>query len=320
VTAFHETVRCWQRDQPLGLRATSTHDSKRSEDVRARLTVISERVDEWIAQVTAWHERVADLRSDGQPDANFEYYLYQTLVGAWPLSRERAHTHAEKAMREAKLFTNWTTPSAEYEHAVHRFVDGLYDEDRFVREVDAFVAMLHPGDWHKSLAQLLLKITTPGVPDFYQGAHGWLLSVSDPDNRQPVDYGPLRGALAALDTLSAEEVAARMDEGLPKLWITRRGLALRARHPGLDPSASYEPLTVRGGEEASRIVAFLRGGGVAIVVPTRAPVSGWCDARVDLPEGTWTDVLDDRELPGGEQPVRALWRTFPVALLERRAA
>jgi (1->4)-alpha-D-glucan 1-alpha-D-glucosylmutase len=320
VDAFHAAVRRWQDDQPAGLRATSTHDSKRAEDVRARLTVISERVDDWIAQVTTWHERTADFRIDGEPDANFEYYLYQTLVGAWPLSRERAHQHAEKATREAKLFTNWTTPSAEYERAVHHLIDRLYEDARFGREMNAFVAALHPADWHKCLAQLLLKITVPGVPDFYQGSAGWLLSVSDPDNRRPVDYGPLRAMLESLDTLTPHEVRARMDEGLPKAWITARGLALKRHHPGLAPLASYDPLPVHGGPEASHIVAFLRGGDIAVVVPTRAPAQGWCHARVTLPAGTWTDVLTDGEVPGGDQPVRALWHTFPVALLERRAA
>jgi (1->4)-alpha-D-glucan 1-alpha-D-glucosylmutase len=320
VTAFHHTVRRWQAEQPLGLRATSTHDAKRGEDVRARLTMIAERVEPWMAQVTAWHERLAPLRIDGQPDANFEYYLYQSLVGAWPVSRDRTHEHAEKAMREAKLFTNWATPSPEYERAVHRFVNGLFDDGRFATEVEGLVATLHPGAWHKSLAQVLLKITTPGVPDFYQGAaHGWLLSLSDPDNRRPVDHEPLAAALASLDGLSAEDVAGRMAQGLPKLWVTTRALALRARHPGLDPSASYEPIAVRGGEEAENVVAFVRGREVAVLVPTRGPASGWNEARVDLPSGTWTDVLTDRQVQGGEQPVRELWRIFPVALLERRA-
>jgi len=318
VTVFHDAVRRWQREQPLGLRNTSTHDSKRSEDVRARLTVISERVEPWIAQVTSWHEQFDTLRIDGQPDTNFEYYLYQTLVGAWPLSRERAHVHAEKAAREAKLFTNWTTPSPEYEQALHRFIDGLYDNARFVSEVETFVGSLHPGDWHKALAQVVLKITTPGVPDFYQGAFGWMLTVSDPDNRRAVDYEPLQAALESLDNLAPEEIAARIDEGLPKLWIARRALELKRRHPGLAATASYEPLAVSGGDNASHVVAFLRGGEIAVVVPVRTAWNGG-QVLVNLPAGTWTDVLTNRDLSGGEQSVCALWRTFPVALLERRA-
>ena len=111
-----------------------------------------------------------------------------------------------------------------------------------------------------------------------------------------------------------------MDEGLPKTWITARSLALKRRHPGLAPLASYDPLVVHGGPDAPHVVAFLRGGDVAVVVPTRAPAHGWCQTRVTLPAGTWTDVLTDCEVPGGDQPLRALWQTFPVALLERRAA
>lgn len=320
IDAFHQAVSRWQTEQPFGLRGTSTHDSKRSEDVRARLTVLSEQVDIWARQVAAWKARADPLRIDGQPDAGFEYYLYQTLVGAWPLSRERAHTHAEKAAREAKLFTNWTTPSPEYERAVHRFVDGLYDDATFVGQLEAFVATLHPADWHKALAQLLLKITVPGVPDFYQGAHGWLLTLADPDNRTPVDFGPLRDGLSASANQPIEEVAARMDEGLPKLWITTRALDLRRRNEDLAPTAAYKPLAVTGDSADGSVLAFQRGQSVAVVVPTRTFHREWTGVDVHLPAGSWRDVLTDRRLEGGEQPVADLWGTFPVSLLERTSS
>jgi (1->4)-alpha-D-glucan 1-alpha-D-glucosylmutase len=320
VDAFHQTVARWQAEQPFGLRASSTHDSKRSEDVRARLTVLSENVDAWMQQASAWRARTDALRIDHQPDAGFEYYLYQTLVGAWPLSRERAHAHAEKAVREAKLFTNWTTPSPEYERAVHRLVDGLYDDEGFIGEVEAFVASLHPADWHKALAQLLLKITIPGVPDFYQGAHGWLLTLADPDNRTLVEYEPLCRGLSACAIATPEEVAARMDEGLPKLWITMRALGLRHRHDDLAPKAAYRPLPVSADGTDAHALAFQRGQSVAVVVPTRTFDRSWAGVRVSLPAGSWRDVLTDRTLDGGDQPVEDLWRTFPVALLERADA
>ena len=119
-----------------------------------------------------WHEQFDTLRIDGQPDTNFEYYLYQTLVGAWPLSRERAHTHAEKAAREAKVFTDWRRHHRNTSRQCTTSSTDSYDDTRFIGEVEAFVDSLHPGDWHKALAQLLLKMTMPGVPDFYQGVSG----------------------------------------------------------------------------------------------------------------------------------------------------
>ncbi len=135
--AFHRTMQAWQLQHPRGMRSTATHDSKRGEDVRARLTMLTEAADTWIELARRWAERSDAHRIDGQPDRNFEYYLYQTLAGAWPLSRDRAHTHAEKAARESKVFTDWLTPSEEYERAVHHFVDGLYDDAAFIEELSA---------------------------------------------------------------------------------------------------------------------------------------------------------------------------------------
>ncbi len=136
---FHETVAQRQREHPLGMHGTSTHDSKRGEDVRARLSVLSEIPDLWAETIERWGRRSDAWRVDGQPDRNLEYYLYQTLVGAWPLTRERAHVHIEKAAREAKVFTDWLSPSAEYERAMHHFVDDLFDDAGFVGEMAAFV-------------------------------------------------------------------------------------------------------------------------------------------------------------------------------------
>ena len=317
--AFHRTMQAWQRQHPRGMRSTATHDSKRGEDVRARLTVLSEAADRWIALVGQWAARSDAHRIDGQPDRNFEYYLYQTLAGAWPLARDRAHTHAEKAARESKEFTDWLTPSSEYERAVHHFVDGLYDDAAFTEELSGFVAGLHPADWTKALSQLLLKLTVPGVPDIYQGSELWQLVLTDPDNRVAVDFDARRLLLDECATLPAAAVLARMDEGLPKLWTLARTLALKARHPDLDPAAAYTPLPVRG-PRAEHIVAFQRGSAVAVVVPIRTLDPDWHDTRVVLPAGSWGHVLGEAALDGGECLVQALFHHFPVALLERSAA
>jgi (1->4)-alpha-D-glucan 1-alpha-D-glucosylmutase len=302
---------------PNSLIATSTHDSKRGEDMRARLTVLSEMPDLWAETVEGWGRRSDAHRIAGQPDRNFEYYLYQTLVGAWPLTRERAHVHAEKAAREAKLFTDWLNQSPDYERAIHHFVDGVYDDAPFIAELSAFVERLHPADWIKSLAQQLLKLTMPGVPDLYQGSELWYRRLVDPDNRMPVDYGCRRSLLDQCGRLTPSEVLARADEGLPKLWTTTRALQLRARHADLDPAAPFTPVEAQG-PAAGRLFAFLRGRDIAVIVPTRTWQPDWRDTRVTLPEGQWSHVLADTTIAGGDVDVDALLASFPVALLERR--
>jgi (1->4)-alpha-D-glucan 1-alpha-D-glucosylmutase len=316
---FHATVARWQRQHPLGMRSTSTHDSKRGEDVRARLSVLSEVPELWAAAVERWGRRSDAWRIDGQPDRNIEYYLYQTLVGAWPLTRERAHVQAEKAAREAKMFTDWLNPSPEYERALHHFVDAMFDDAAFVADVATLVDGLHPADWVKGLSQQLLKLAMPGIPDLYQGSELWHRALVDPDNRTPVDYECRRKRLDACASLTAAEVVARMDEGLPKLWTTTRALHLKARHADLaDPTSAYTPLPLRG-PAADRAIGFLRGRHVAVVTPVRAWLPNWADTGVELPAGRWTHVLADTTIDGGSVGLDALFEVFPVALLERRS-
>jgi (1->4)-alpha-D-glucan 1-alpha-D-glucosylmutase len=316
VQQFHSAILGLQAAQASGMRATSTHDSKRSEDIRARLTVLSEIPERWTARVEGWSAQLDALRTEGQPDREFEYYLYQSLVGAWPLSRERAHAHAEKAVREAKLFTNWTTPAPEYERAVHRFIDGMYDDRDFTDSMDAFVQSLSPADEHKSLAQTLLKITVPGTADFYQGSHEWLRRLADPDNREPIDYAHFSEQLQDVTSLSYSEAASRGTDGLAKLWLTARALRFRRQQDALSPPARYEALQANGpGAEA--VLAFLRGDAVVVVVPVRTFERDWKDTSVELPGGRWTSVLTGDQLEGGRQSVVELWRSCPVALLDR---
>ena len=160
-----------------------------------------------------------------------EYYLYQTLVGAWPLSRERAHVHTEKAIREAKQFTSWDTPVEDYEAAVRRLVDAIYDDPAWISDISTFVLSLHPADWHKCLAQMLLKLTVPGVPDLYQGTELWTLTLCDPDNREVVDFAHRQALLAELGQLSPFQILERIDDGLPKLHVIHRTLQLKKATP-----------------------------------------------------------------------------------------
>jgi (1->4)-alpha-D-glucan 1-alpha-D-glucosylmutase len=320
--AFHDWAGETQRDRPATLLATSTHDTKRSEDVRARLALLSEIPDSWGETVTRWARKNQAHRREGWPDRNIEYLLYQTLVGAWPIGRDRMLRYAEKAAREAKQHTSWTRPSASYETALAEFVSALFDDAAFLADLEAFVApLIEPGRTN-SLALTLVKLTSPGVPDLYQGTELWDLSLVDPDNRRPVDYQVRRSHLEVLDGMPLETVRGRADEGLPKLWLIRRALALRhAEAPAFGPEGTYRPLAVRGAR-AGHAIAFTRCGRIASIAPRLVLTLGgdWQDTAVDLPAGRWRDVLAGRELDGGWTRLGMLLEAFPVALLAKVGA
>jgi len=298
---------------------TSTHDTKRSEDVRARLAVLSEMPEAWAAAVRRWSTRAERYRRDTLPDRNAEYLLYQTLVGAWPLDAARAVAYMEKAVREAKVHTSWTDPDPAYEAAVRSLVEGVLGDEELVSDLDDFVAGIAGPGRTVALAQTLLKLTAPGVPDIYQGCELWDLSLVDPDNRRPVDWDERRRLLDDLDGATVEEVVKRADEGLPKLHLTREALALRARRPDAFAAGStYEALPVSG-PHADRVVAHLRGTVVATVVPRLAArlAGRWDRTALRLPPGEWLDVLTGDTVDGGEVYIGTLLDRFPVALLER---
>jgi (1->4)-alpha-D-glucan 1-alpha-D-glucosylmutase len=322
VAEFHEACQAAQWKSPRGLLATSTHDSKRSEDVRARISLLSEIPEAWAAAVRGWFARNVRHWGEADPDRNTEYLFYQTLVGAWPIEPPRIKAYMEKAAREAKSRTSWTAPDAAYETALQAFVDGVLGDEAFRREMDGFVATLREAARVSSLAQVLLKMTCPGVPDLYQGTELWDLSLVDPDNRRPVDFALRRRLLAELEGLSAEAVMARADEGLPKLWLVTRALALRrARPAAFGPHGDYVPLPATG-HAAGHVVAFVRGGEVVTAVPRlvlRAR-GEWGDTRLALPDGTWRHELTGEDFPGGPTLPARLFARFPVALLTRSAS
>jgi len=319
VEAFHERCSEAQRLWPRRLLASSTHDTKRAEDVRARLALLSEMPAAWGMAVRRWMWRNDTLRDPGDPlDRNIEYLLYQALVGAWPLSRERAKAYAEKASREAKTHTSWLNPNPGYDEALARFVDRIFDDPEFMQDIEQFVAPLVAPGRVNSLVQLLLKLTAPGVPDIYQGTELWDLSLVDPDNRRPVDYELRRKLLSELAGLSAEQAMDRIDEGLPKMFVLRRALELRGRRPeAFGKSGSYHPISASG-SKAAHIVAFSRSGAAITLVPrlVLGLQEGWAETSVHLPPGTWRNVLDGERVDGGSGPADRLFDTFPVALLE----
>ncbi|HXO27341.1 MAG TPA: malto-oligosyltrehalose synthase, partial [Thermoanaerobaculia bacterium] len=252
---------------PRTMLTLSTHDTKRSGDVRARLYLLSEIPERWADAVRRWFAHNARHRHGGVPDANTEYLLYQTLVGAWPLERERAAAYMEKAAREARTHTSWHRPDPAWETALRRFIADLDADADFQRDLAELAApLVRPGRVN-SLAQTLLALAAPGVPDLYQGCELWSSSLVDPDNRRPVDYTLRRRLLARLPGASPEEVMAGMEEGLPKLWLVRQALHLRRRRPHcFGPGAGYLPLPVAGAR-AAHAVAFCRAGEVAVAVP-----------------------------------------------------
>lgn len=319
VDAFHEASRDSLTRHPAAMLASSTHDSKRSEDVRARLVLLSEIPQDWGRAVRIWMQHNARLRSAHGPDPATEYLLYQTLVGAWPIDSERLTAYMEKAIREAKRHTTWTQPDPDYEQAVQAFVQDLLADPEFCDMVEGFVAPLVPSGQVNSLAQTLIKCTAPGVPDVYQGTELWNLSLVDPDNRRPVDFEGRQELLAELDTLSTEQILARGEEGLPKLCVIREALALRRRLPdAFGPEGTYEPVAAVGAR-AEHALAYLRGGSILVLVPrlVLGLAGDWQDTRLPIPRGRWRNRLSGALLEGGDTPVADLLAAFPVALLER---
>jgi (1->4)-alpha-D-glucan 1-alpha-D-glucosylmutase len=384
---FHRRNRERAELWPHALLSTSTHDTKRSEDARARIDVISEVPEEWAAAVLRWNTLNQGHKTpvDGElaPSNNDEYLIYQTLVGTWPLVavnpamaeagradlspprptevgptcrldpdalsdyRSRLEAYLLKAMREAKLFSSWLNPNQAYEEATLNFLAGLLDtSDRngFLADFLAFQAGLIRSGFHNSLAQLLLKLTVPGVPDLYQGNELWDFSLVDPDSRRPVDYRRRRALLQELkgwDGFGAErlaeclaELVSRPEDGRIKLYVTREALRLRRQHPELFRCGDYRPLEAQGGK-ASYLCAFLRGfesRAILVAAPrwtqcllgatgSFADPAIWADTRIPLPAGmsgayvncfTRERLILDRELAAAD-----LFSRFPLALLSK---
>jgi (1->4)-alpha-D-glucan 1-alpha-D-glucosylmutase len=317
---FHAACLETQSRWPQTMLATSTHDTKRSEDVRARLALLSEIPERWAPAVWRWAAMNERHRSGGMPDRNAEYLLYQTLVGAWPIETGRVVAYMEKASREAGTHTSWTNPNQEYEKALRAFVETALVERDFLSDLEKFVSQLVKPGRINSLAQTLIKLTAPGVPDIYQGTEIWSLTLVDPDNRGQIDYDRRRKLLADLADATLKEIVARDDEGMTKLWTIRQTLHLQRRHPELiGPSASYRPLIAKG-EQAQHLIAFMRNDQAITVVPRLViKLNGnWRATSLELPQGEWCNELDSRRQWRGKIALRDLLAEFPIALLSRQ--
>ena len=304
VDEFHRGCLERARRFPRGLLITQTHDTKRSGDSRARIGALAGMAEEWAEQVERWRALVPD---HGPPSWNEAYLIFQTLLGAWPLELERLEAYVEKALREAKVHTNWVEPDAEYERGVRDWCRRLYGERRFLDDLEPFAERVAQAGERSALGQTLLKLTAPGVPDVYQGDELWALSLVDPDNRRRVDWELRREALAEL------RAGAAPTRETIKLFLIERALALRARRPE-SFAAGYTPLAA--GEACC---AYLRGSAVLAACATRA---GNEEIELELPEaatGRWRNVLTGEELSvRGPVPLeRIASEDWPVALLER---
>jgi (1->4)-alpha-D-glucan 1-alpha-D-glucosylmutase len=339
ISAFHQTMQARAREWPQGMTATATHDTKRGEDARARLAALSEIPGEWTSAVARWKVLNAPhLTLDGNlraPSATFEYMLYQTLLGAWPLQQpldagfvERIQAYALKAAREGKEETSWLNPHAAYENGVRDFIGKILDPAQSGEFLDALqvlarrVALLGALN---GLSQLTLKATLPGVPDFYQGTEFWDLSLVDPDNRRAVDFDARRTALDALHNPDWNELARTWPDGRLKLAWTRHLLERRNEFAETFAEGDYQPLQVHGAH-ADHVIAFARRHGrmAAIVVVGRLfapltqagrewPTLDGFDARVDLTGYSTPDAANN------ELSLAKLFRAFPAAVLTARS-
>ena len=316
IEEFHAACLRAGQQWPDSMLATSTHDTKRSEDVRARLVLLSEIPDQWRPAVRRWSACLESCRGGGRLDRNLEYLFYQTLLGAWPLPRERLLAYLQKAVREAKEHTSWSEPNRSYEEALEGFVDGALANREFLKDFEKFVTPLIEPGWVNSLSQTLLKLTVPGVPDIYQGTELWDLSLVDPDNRRPVDFAMRQRLAREMKELPAREVWSRREAGLPKLWLIHKALELRRRHPQwFGPGARYEPLRIRG-LKAGHALAFRRDGFIVLVPRLVVGLgSDWGDTTLEIPGGRWSDELGGETVGGGSCSVGSVLERFPVALL-----
>ncbi|HEU4520618.1 MAG TPA: malto-oligosyltrehalose synthase [Thermoanaerobaculia bacterium] len=337
VEEFHVRNERVIREWPDTMNATSTHDTKRSEDVRARISVLSEIPDVWEREVRRWRVANARLRSGDIPDANEELLIYQTLLGMWPVDEEevvpvpeRLRAYLEKAAREAKTHTSWIAPDAEYEKAYLDFATAILGNEDFFKP---FIRLQRRVAFHgflNALSQVVLKIGAPGFPDFYQGTEMWDLTLVDPDNRRPVDYDRRRATLKKLKA-SAERGALdlgtmlrRSFDGRAKMYVTWRGLELRKERAASFQRGAYTRLK----SESKHVVAFLRGEDVIVAAPRLTtslvkpgvqPVGDvWGKATLEgIPEGSWRNVFTGETLESDGSPVRLadVFATFPAALL-----
>jgi (1->4)-alpha-D-glucan 1-alpha-D-glucosylmutase len=360
---FHQFNRRRQENSPSTLNATTTHDTKRSEDVRMRINVLSEDPQEWEACLKRWSawNLSKKLWANGMavPDPNEEYFLYQTLIGAWPLFKAeipefkaRLQAYTIKAAREAKVHTGWIAPNHEHENALTTFTEAILhesDHNEFLKDFLKIQTRLAYYGALNSLSQVLLKIASPGVPDFYQGTELWDLSLVDPDNRRPVDFHQRAQLLLDLKMKAKktpesliQELLRNWQDGAIKLYTTYKALNFRKAHPELFLRGDYIPIMTRG-PKSRQVIAFARrrGNSWAVVVVARfftkiLPAEDisfdqavWQESFLSLPHDApkeWVNIFTGetiKSIPHKQSrslDLANLFQNLPVALLFGPAA
>jgi (1->4)-alpha-D-glucan 1-alpha-D-glucosylmutase len=342
IAAFHQANGERARRMPFAMLASSTHDTKRGEDARARLAVLPEIAEEWTRHVELWHRilrtgYVEQNEATLSPDKNDEYAFYQMLLGSWPAElsvaavpdaaalesfRTRLEGAMIKALREARLHTTWGAPDTEYEEATLAFIRRALDVSRknlFLESFVAFAERISLFGWHNSIVQLVAKLTAPGVPDIYHGADQWELSMVDPDNRRAVDFAARTRELRADAPLS--DLSARWRDGGLKLWLTRTLLDLRKTFPDVFLNGTYQPLATSG-KDAARVCTYMRTADETTVVvavclfPGQGPAVE-CDAEIHgLPDDrVWRNVFNGGVFHRSSISARDLFIDLPVAVL-----
>jgi len=306
---FHRLAAARERDHPASMTTLTTHDTKRSEDTRARMAALSELSDEFAEAVVRWTGRC------GIDEPSLNLLAWQTLLAAWPISDERLGAYLDKAAKESKLRTSWTDHDVAFEQAVAAWPSTVRGDETVAAEVAAFAERLMGPGWSNALGQKLVQLTVPGVPDVYQGTELWDLSLVDPDNRRAVDYPMRREVLARI---KAGELPEIDESGAAKMLVVHRALTLRRDRPEL--FEGYRALSAEG-VAAEHALVFGRSDDL-VVVATRLPIGlaakgGWCDTVVPL-DGSWTDVLTGSVVEGGRPAAAEVLDRYPVALLVRR--
>lgn len=341
---FHQFNQNKVKNWLYGMNATATHDTKRGEDIRTRINVLSEIPQEWEKQLNQWHEINQIHTKDEMPDANDEYFFYQTLIGAFPFAESelsdfssRIKDYILKAIREAKVHTAWLRPDEEYEQAFMNFVDRVLEkkESNFWQQFSSFQKQIAEYGIYNSLAQVLIKNTAPGVPDLYQGAELWELSLVDPDNRRPVDYQKRIQFLQEIQEKIEQdikqliiELIANKQDGKIKLFLTHQLLKARKEYHKIFLNGDYQPVQVTG-KYQNHIIAFTRNHKdktiiaiaplflTTIIKPGELPLGEkvWQDTSLKLPKKSWHNLIDNQKIAGKNLAIGEILENFPVGLL-----
>lgn len=347
IKKFHTWMEKRREEFPLAINETSTHDTKRGEDARMRINVISEMPEEWFAKVEEWHTINQKVRKNDQvPDMNEEYFIYQTLIGGMPFDNEleddfldRTNAFLQKALREAKEHTNWSDPNEEFENAVAEFVSDIINHDAFRSTFDEFRVKVSFYGVINSLGQSLIKVMAPGIPDIYQGSELWDLSYVDPDNRRPVDYGlRIKYLNEFIEKKVQDDYLKQLMENYPdgriKMYVLYHALKARRMHPEIFENGEYIPLELSSGL-SEKVISFARryqDQWYIIAAPlngTRLSISGffatgelWGEGHLKLPDiapQEWYNIYNGDDIAStGQIQLIELFRNFPVALLKSR--